>query len=117
MKRDFISYDKEYITKQGDNVQNIMFELVTRCISNGSRIIIEQKAQRGQAYIMVDFAPTDNSNSECPYDGQHVCFVTSVDNDDEGDVDESFTNYLDACRWLTDYVTNNDFHLMYNETY
>jgi hypothetical protein len=39
MKRNFISYDKEYITKQGDNVQNIMFEMVTRCIcSVGVRI-------------------------------------------------------------------------------
>ena len=117
MKREFVIYDKEYITKQGDNVQNIVFEMVTRCVNNGTRIIIEKKDQRGQAYIMVDFAPTDNSNSECEYDGQHVCWVSSVDKDNEGDVNESFTNYLDACRWLADYVRNNDFDTIYNETY
>ena len=74
-------------------------------------------AKRGTRYIMVDLAPTDNSNSECEYDGQHVCWITSVDGDDEGSVYEKFTNYMDACRWLADFIRQGDFQEIYIETY
>ena len=117
MRRKFIIYNKEYMTKHAGDVENIIFELVVRCVDNGTRIIIEQKAKKDLAYIMVDFAPTDNSNSEYEYDGRHVCFVSSINNDNEGDICESFANYLDACRWLADYVKSHDFATMYNETY
>jgi hypothetical protein len=90
MKNHFISYDK--VEFDGDNNQNILFEMMALCISDGTRIIIEQNAKRGTRYIMVDFAPTYNSNSECEYDGQYVCWITSVDGDDEGSVYEKFTN-------------------------
>ena len=117
MKNLFVSYTKHDIKEQGDNVQNITFELMTRCISEGVRIIIEQNAKRGSKYLMVDFSPTDNSNSEFEYDGQHVCSVTSVDGMDEGSVYENFRNYLDACRWLSNFLMVGDYQELYIETY
>jgi hypothetical protein len=117
MKNLFVSYTKHDIKEQGDNVQNITFELMTRCISEGVRIIIEQNAKRGSKYLMVDFSPTDNSNSEFEYDGQYVCSVTSVDGDNEGSVYENFRNYLDACRWLSNFLVVGDYQELYIETY
>ena len=115
MKNHFASHIKTDFN--GDNNQNILFEMMAICISDGTRIIIEQNAKRGTRYIMVDFAPTDNSNSECEYDGQHVCWITSADGDDEGSVYEKFTNYQDACRWLADFIRQGDFQEIYIETY
>ena len=103
MKNHFASHIKTDFN--GDNNQNILFEMMAICISDGTRI------------IMVDFAPTDNSNSECEYDGQHVCWITSADGDDEGSVYEKFTNYQDACRWLADFIRQGDFQEIYIETY
>lgn len=117
MKDLFVSYTKHDIKEQGDNVQNITFELMARCISGGIRIIIEQDTKRGRRYIMVDFAPTDNSNSECEYDGQHVCWITSADGDDEGSVYEKFTNYIEAVLWLSAFIRQGDFQEIYIETY
>lgn len=115
MKKHFASYIKTDFN--GDNNQNILFEMMALCISDGTRIIIEQNAKRGSRYIMVDLSPTDNSNSELEYDGQHVCWITSVDGDNEGSVYEKFTNYLDACRWLADFTRHGDFQEIYIETY
>ena len=115
MKNHFVSYDK--VEFNGDNNENILFEIMAICISDGTRIIIDQEAKRGRRYIMVDFAPTDSSNSEFKYDGQHVCWITSVDGDDEGDVYEKFTNYMAACRWLADFTRQGDFQEIYIETY
>ena len=117
MKNLFVSYTKHDIKQYGDNVQNITFELMTRCISEGVRIIIEQNAKRGSKYLMVDFSPTDNSNSEFEYDGEHVCIVTSIDGDSEGSIYENFSNYLDACRWLSDFLLNGSYQELYIETY
>ena len=117
MKNIFVSYTKHDIKEQGDNIQNITFELMARCICGGIRIIIEQNAKRGRRYIMVDFSPTDNSNSECPFDGQHVCWITSADGDNEGSIYETFRNYLDACRWLSNFLMVGDYQELYIETY
>lgn len=115
MKNHFIYHKKADFSK--DNDQNIVFEMVALCIADGTRIIIEQETKRGNRYIMVDFQPTDKSNEEAPADGKNVCFASSVDGDDEGDVGECFTNYLDACRWLADFIRKGDFTEMYIETY
>ena len=117
MKQLFVNYTKYDIKEQGDNVQNITFELMTRCISEGVRIIIEQNSKRGSKYLMVDFSPTDNSNSEFKYDGKHVCIVTSIDGDDEGSFYENFSNYMDDCRWLSDFLLNGSYQELYIETY
>jgi len=72
---------------------------------------------RGPRYIMVNLQPTDKSNTEAAVVGKDVCFITSIDGDDEGEVCESFTNYHDACRWLVDFIRKGDFTEMYIETY
>lgn len=115
MRNHFISHVKSDFSKGND--ENIVFEMVALCIADGTRIIIEQDTKRGNRYIMVDFQPTDKSNDEAPVDGLKVCFITSVDGDDEGEVGECFTNYLDACRWLVDFVRKGYFTEMYIETY
>ncbi len=115
MKNHFISYDKADFN--GDDTQNKVFELMAICIADGTRIIIEQDTRKGNRYIMVDFQPTDKSNDEAPTDGNNVCFANSIDGDDEGEVCESFTNYLDACRWLADFIIKGDFTEIYIETY
>lgn len=115
MKNHFIHHEKADFDKSND--QNIVFEMVALCIADGTRIIIEQDTRRGNRYIMVDFQPTDKSNDEAPTDGNNVCFANSIDDDDEGEVCESFVNYLDACSWLVDFIRKGDFTEMYIETY
>ena len=116
MKNHFVSHIKTDF--DGENNQNILFEMMAICISDGTRIIIEQNATHGEKYLMVDFMTTDNSNpGGYEYDGLHVCQITSVDGEDEGGVYEQFTNYLDACRWLADFTRQGDFHEIYIETY
>lgn len=89
------------------------------CIAQGTRIIVEQDTQIGQRYLMVDFSPTDNSNPEYEtyLECGLVCVVSSVDHDDEGKINENFANYLDACRWLADFLRQGDFTEIYIETY
>ena len=115
MKNHFVSYDKTDFN--GDNNQNILFEMMALCISDGTRIIIEQNAKRGSRYLMVDFQPTDESNGETTCDGAHVCFVSSVNNDDEGEVSKEFTNYIEAALWLSVFIRQGDFQEIYIETY
>lgn len=115
MKNHFISCGKADF--DGDNNQNIVFEMMAICIADGTRIIIEQNPKHGTRYLMIDFQPTDESNGEAPCDSTHVCFVSSVDDDVEGEVFEHFTNYMDACKWLTDFIRKGDFTEIYIETY
>ena len=81
MKNHFIRYKQSDF--KDENYQNKVFEMVAVCVADGTRIIIEQEATKGNRYIMIDFAPTDNSNSEYEYDGKHVCSITSIDNENE----------------------------------
>ena len=114
MKNHFISYDKaDFI---GDDTQNKVFELMAICIADGTRIIIEREKEKGRRYLMVDFSPTDKSNTNFIMDN-YVCAITSVEGDDEGDISEDFTNYMDACRWLSDFIRKGDFTEIYIETY
>ena len=116
MKNLFIEYTKQEIKANSGNIENIAFELMTRCIAGGLRIIIEQEEKKGQRYLMVDFSPTDHSNINFIVDG-YVCCITSVDHYDEGDISEDFTNYLDACRWLAKFLEFDDYSTVYIETY
>ena len=116
MKNLFVEYTKQEIKANSGNIENIAFELMTRCIAEGLRIIIEQEEKKGQRYLMVDFSPTDHSNTNFIVDG-YVCCITSVDHDDEGDISEDFTNYLDACRWLASFLSFDDYTTVYIETY
>jgi hypothetical protein len=116
MKNLFVEYTKAEIKANNGNIENITFELMSRCISEGVRIIIEQEEKKGQRYLMVDFSPTDKSNTNFIMD-DYVCAVTSVDGEDEGDISEDFTNYLDACRWLASFLSFDDYTTVYIETY
>lgn len=114
MKNHFISYDKaDFI---GDDTQDKVFELMAICIADGTRIIIEREEKKGRRYLMVDFSPTDKSNTNFIMDN-YVCAITSVEGDDEGDISEDFANYLDACRWLADFISKGDFTEIHIETY
>ena len=115
MKNHFVSYDK--VEFDGDNNQNIIFEMMALCISDGTRIIIEQNKKRGERYLMVDFQPTDGSNTEAPMDGVNVGFISSVDGEDEGAFFEDFRNYMDVCLWICNFIKNGDFTQIYIETY
>lgn len=115
MKNHFISYSKADF--DGDNNQNIIFEMMAICIADGTRIIIEQNPERGSRYLMVDFQPTDESNDEAPCDGAHICFVSSVDNGNDGEISEEFTNYIEAALWLSVFIRQGDFTEIYIETY
>ncbi len=115
MKNHFASYIKSDF--DGDNNQNILFEMMAVCISDGTRIIIEQNKKRGERYLMVDFQPTDGSNTEAPMDGVNIGFISSVDGGNEGAFFEDFSNYMDACRWLADFIRQGDFQEIYIETY
>ena len=117
MKNQFVSYTRQQIANLGDQHQNIAFEMMARCISDGTRIIIEQGEMDGDKYLMVDFCPTDKSNPECETSGNQVCFVTSADGEDCGDIDEEFTNYIDACKWLANFLEFDDYTKAYIETY
>ena len=112
----FVEYTKQEINANNINVENVAFELMSRSIAAGLRIIIEQEETKGRRYLMVDFSPTDGSNPEFVEDGI-VCAVTSVDNDNEGDIDKDFANYLDACRWLAGFLSSDEYVTVYTETY
>lgn len=115
MKKQFLNYYKAQL--EGKNNQNTIFEMMGVCIANGTRIIIEQNKKRGERYLMVDFQPTDGSNTEAPMDGVNVGFISSVDGDDEGAFFEDFSNYMDVCLWICDFIKNGDFTQIYIETY
>ena len=116
MKNLFVEYTKQEIIANNGNIENIAFELMTRCVAEGLRIIIEQEEKKGQRYLMVDFSPTDKSNTNFIMDND-VCSITSVDGEDEGDISEDFANYLDACRWLANFLSFDDYFTVYIETY
>ena len=115
MKNHFIRYKQSDFSD--DNIQNKVFEMVAVCVADGTRLIIEQEEIRGERYIMVDFSPTDNSNSEYEYDGQHVCSITSIDNENEGETSQEFVNYFDAAFWISSFVSMGYFSEIYIETY
>ena len=115
MKKDFVSYMSKDVNS--DNVQNILFELAARCLANGTRIIVEQDPTFGKEYIMVDFSPSDNSNGEFPYDGQHVCLITSCKGGDEGRYYSAHVNYIDALNEVARIILADGFIQMYIETY
>jgi hypothetical protein len=115
MKNQFVTYTTEEINC--DNVMNILTEMMARCLSDGNRIIIEQGGKDGEKYIMVDFSPSDNSNNECEYDGQHVCYISSVDFDNEGKYYNQHTNYFEALEEIGSIIINDGFTKMYVETY
>lgn len=117
MKNDFLSYKKADF--DGTNNQNLVFEMMGLCISNGTRIIVEQEEEVGLRYLMLDISPTDGSNIECDIYSMcgFVCVVTSIENGDEGKIDEAFTNYLEAFQWLVDFIGKGDFTEIYIETY
>ena len=115
MKKEFVSYGRKDVN--GDNVQNILFEMTARCLAYGDRIIIEQAPIFGKKYIMVDFSPTDNSNPEYEYDGRHICCITSVNSDDEGKYFSEHVNYFDALNEVARIIREDGFVEMYIETY
>lgn len=120
MNKQYVSYTPNEI--DSDNAQNILVEMMARCLACGDRIIIEQAEKKGQKYIMVDFSPTDNSNHEYDYDGQHVCQISSVDTIDGNDYDEgkyysNHTNYVDALNEVARIIREDGFTEMYVESY
>ena len=117
MKKQFATYAQDYLSQIGDDVQNIVFELMARCINDGTRLIIEQGATYGQKYLMVDFSPTDKSNTNFITDNGSVCCVSSVKDNEEGDTFKDFRNYMDACRWLSDFLRGDDYGVIYTESY
>jgi hypothetical protein len=110
----FANAYNEFVPEQA---QNLLFEMAASCIANGDRIIIELDDDRGSEYIMVDFAPTDNSNSECEYDGQHVCWISSVWHDDEGNYNGSYATYFDAIKEVARILRSTYFSEIYVESY
>lgn len=117
MKKQFVTYTQDQLSQMGDGVQNVTFELMARCINDGTRLIVEQGRIYGQKYLMVDFSPTDKSNKNFITDDNTVCSITSVEGDNEGDVSEDFSNYMDACRWLSDFFSGDNYGVVYTETY
>ena len=112
MKRSSIIYNKEYITKHSNQALNLMWELMARCVYRyGSRLIIEfpKEGDYIPSYTM-DFCPTDGSGKFLK-DDEYVCVVYD---DATGEEIACFVDYMYACRWLTDLVTNNDFYAIYN---
>ena len=115
MKHQYVTYTQSEVNS--DNVQNILVEMMARCLACGDRIIIEQAEKHGEKYIMVDFMPTDNSNREYEYDGQHVCAISSCDGDDEGKYFSEYVNYFDALNEVARIIREDGFIEMYIETY
>ena len=121
--KEFIKYTQSDFFANASNefepaqAQNLVFEMAASCLANGDRIIIELSDEPGEEYIMVDFAPTDNSNSECEYDGQHVCWISSVWHDDEGNYSGEFTNYFDAIKEVVRILNSTYFSQIYVESY
>ena len=115
MKKQYVTYTSEQVNS--DNAQNILVEMTARCLACADRIIIEQGAKNGEKYIMVDFMPTDNSNIEYDYDGQHVCQISSVDGEDEGKYYSEHVNYFDALNEVARIIREDGFREMYVESY
>lgn len=112
MKRSSIIYNKEYITEHSNQALNLMWELMARCVYRyGSRLIIEfpKEGDYIPSYTM-DFCPTDGSGKFLK-DDEYVCVVHD---DATGEEIACFVDYVYACRWLTDLVTNNDFYSIYD---
>lgn len=101
------------------NAQNLLFEMAASCLANGDRIIIEQGEERGEKYIMVDFMPTDGSTNRGGYefDGEHVCQISSVFHDDEGDYFSEHTDYFDALNEVARILRTDYFSEIYVESY
>lgn len=115
MKKQYVTYTPNEVNS--DNVQNILIEMLARCLACGDRIIIEQSTKRGEKYLMVDFMPTDNSNAEYEYDGLHVCQISSIEDMDEGKYYSEHTNYVDALNEVARIIHEDGFTEMYVETY
>lgn len=112
--KEFVMYTPQELNE--GNIRNIVFEMVAVCLAHGNRIIIEQEVEHGEKYVMVDFAPTDNSNSECEYDGEHVCWISSVDHDDEGKYYSNHTTYAEAVEEVVR-ILGEGFTEVYTEWY
>lgn len=113
--KEFIKYTEQRFDL--GNAQNLLFEMAARCLAFGHRIIVEQDEEYGEKYIMLDFAPTDNSNLEHEYDGQHVARITSCEDGDEGKYFGEFTNYVDALDELARIMRCDGFYSVYVESY
>ena len=114
MKREFVSYTPSELN--ASNAQNLLFEMAARCLAYGDRIIIEQGVNRGDQYLMVDFAPTDNSNAECEYDGEHVCWISSLSDTNEGKYFGSYSNYVEALADVAHIMLTDGFTEVYVES-
>lgn len=117
MKQQYVTYTSEQVNS--DNAQNILVEMTARCLAGGDRIIIEQGATNGDKYIMVDFMPTDGdcNRGGYEYDGQHVCYISSVDGEDEGKYNSEHVNYFDALNEVARILREDGFREMYVESY
>ena len=115
--KEFIKYTPEGLN--ADNAQNLLFEMAASCLANGDRIIVEQGEERGEKYIMVDFMPTDYSTNPGGYefDGTHVCQISSVFHDDEGDYFSEHVNYFDALNEVARIIREDGFTEIYVESY
>ena len=102
-----------------ENAENTVFEMVARCLAHGNRIIIELSDNPGEEYIMVDFMPTDGTCNRggYEYDGHHVCYLSSVWHDDEGNYNGEFTNYFDAIKEVVRILNSTYFSQIYVESY
>lgn len=114
MKREFVSYTAKDLN--AGNAQNLLIEMAARCLAFGRRIIVNQDEQ-GDKYIMVDFAPTDDSNAECEYDGEHVCWISSVDHEKEGQYFGGYDNYVEALDKVASIMFMDGFTKAYVECY
>ena len=117
MKHHYVTYTQSEVNS--DNVQNILVEMMARCLVGGDRIIIEQAEKHGEKYIMVDFMPTDGTCNPggYEYDGQHVCAISSCDGDDEGKYYSEHVNYFDALNEVARIIREDGFTEMYVESY
>lgn len=117
MKTQYVSYTPNEINS--DNAQNILIEMLARCLAFGDRIIIEQGEKHGDKYIMVDFMPTDGSENPggYEYDGLHVCYISSCDGEDEGKYFSEHTNYVDALNEVARIIREDGFTEIYVESY
>lgn len=113
--KEFIKYTEQRF--DADNAQNLLFEMAAVAMAHGNRVIVEQGKEYGEKYIMLDFAPTDNSNNEYEYDGQHVARITSVHHEEEGKYFGEFTNYVDALNELARIMRCDGFTVVYVESY
>lgn len=113
--KEFIKYTEQRFDL--DNAQNLLFEMAAVAMAYGNRIIVEQDEEYGEKYIMVDFAPTDDSNAECEYDGEHVCWISSVDHEKEGKYFGGYDNYVEALDKVTSIMFMDGFTKAYVECY